>query len=749
VNSGSIDTAATTMPTNPSKTELLHSTVALPGNAGSVAVPSDWARLQIPRGNDLAVQTARIVVCDDSSLLRQPIVAILLAAGFTNVVSVQYSRSDWLNTAFQDIDLLIVDSQIDGLDMDEFLQSQKELPEAQHLPVIALVPAGQTTDVVSALNRGANDVLTKPTDPDEMIARIRNTLSAKTYRDQVASYSLKLESDVLSDPLTRIANRRAFDFELKRRLLDWNRERTPLGLIMIDIDHFKSFNDQYGHQAGDTALCAVAQKLTQCVRDVDLIARYGGEEFAMILPASASWETKVVARRVRSAIEECPFDLGTEAPQLTVSVGLANVMNGDDVSTLVRRADTALYAAKEAGRNRCYFHDGGTCSVIAGSDLAQDSHSSSAKRSVKNKQILIIDNSRQTVEEAKLLLQSNGYTNCTSVTNGSKAFDAIAMRAPDLVLLDGNLTGVSAFDILRRLRQDSRRKGIPVLLLTDAGDDAVKAKALEIGADDFLEKPFRVHDLVARVGNTLLTKSYVDQLADYAKQLELEVRMRTAELIASRREAIQCLARAAELRDDQTGKHIMRVGRYAALIATELGFSEERVTWIEHAAQLHDVGKIGVPDAILRKPSQLTAEEFEAMQEHCLVGRSIIRDENFISENSNDSSTGELSIFDECNSPIMRLAAIVACSHHERWDGTGYPFGLAGEQIPVEGRIAAIADVFDALSTKRAYKESIALDDCFRIMHESRGSHFDPAILDAFIRRRSDAVRIYHDYSDS
>jgi putative two-component system response regulator len=282
-----------------------------------------------------------------------------------------------------------------------------------------------------------------------------------------------------------------------------------------------------------------------------------------------------------------------------------------------------------------------------------------------------------------------------------------------------------------------------VIVLTASRDKDAKVQALKLGASDFLEKPIQPRELLARVHNTLLAKAHVDMLKDYSSRLEYEVQARTTELMASRREAVQCLARAAELRDDVTGRHVIRVGRYAAIIAEELGFSAERINWMEHAAQLHDVGKIGIPDAILHKPGRLTEEEFGIMQGHCVAGRSIIRDEVV-----GDEIVKHRNVFDDWTSPMMHLASVVAATHHEKWDGTGYPQGLQGTDIPIEGRITAIADVFDALSTTRPYKAAIPLDECFCLMEEKRGTHFDPDVLDAFFRRRAEIIQTAHDYAD-
>src|SRR6185369_12553275 len=291
--------------------------------------------------------------------------------------------------------------------------------------------------------------------------------------------------------------------------------------------------------------------------------------------------------------------------------------------------------------------------------------------------------------------------------------------------------------LLRDLRAEKQFAHLPVLILTAMDDSDTKARALNLGATDFLAKPVDPTELIPRVRNSLVLKAHHDHLQTYASRLEQEVRARTAELEASRQQIIHCLARAAEFRDNETGRHVIRVGRYAGIIARELGFEESAAEMLEQAALLHDVGKIGVPDAILLKPGKLDADEIESMQKHCGFGKRIF--EGMTSQESaayRSHTTVGSKIVQDCRAPLLDLASRIALTHHEKWDGTGYPLGLAGEDIPLEGRITAVADVFDALSSKRPYKPAFPLEKCLAILEEGRGQHFDPTVLDAFLRRR-------------
>ena len=288
-----------------------------------------------------------------------------------------------------------------------------------------------------------------------------------------------------------------------------------------------------------------------------------------------------------------------------------------------------------------------------------------------------------------------------------------------------------------------------MLVLTAASDAQIKRKALELGATDFLPKPVDPHELLPRVRNALLTKAYHDRLAHENARLEEEVRRRTAELAASREEVVHCLARAAEYRDDDTGHHVMRVGLYVGVIARGLGFTEAQIELLEMAAQLHDLGKIAVSDSILRSTGKLDPEQFELMKKHCGIAKKIMQplaEEQWrILRSHTRMGAGLLHVR---SSPLLMLAAKVAQTHHEWWNGAGYPLGLAGEDIPIEGRMTAVADVYDALSSRRPYKEPFPREKCFAILEEGRGTHFDPKVLDAFFARKEEIINIQLQYMD-
>jgi putative two-component system response regulator len=703
-----------------------------------------------PRPTDGLVKQAKILVIDDDEPTAIVIQKYLQSCEFANVEAISDSRLavDKVIEFQPDLVLLDLIMPVNGAYILSQIRSDRRIA---NIPVLALTSAANEETRTKLLNLGANDFLGKPIIANELFARVRNTLSAKVAYDELKQQSEKLKQDVLRDTLTNTANRRAFDFELNRKMLEWNRQQTHFALVMLDIDHFKKINDTFGHQAGDDALRMITSIVGQGIREIDLLCRVGGEEFAVIMPVNNKLESTRAAERIRREVESKSLVLKGQQVGLTISIGVTNTLKGDDPSLMFRRCDTALYASKQRGRNCCTFHDGAGCVPVEHltGELPTVTKSIALKTpkpvEITSSKVMIVDDEPSTALIVRKYLKTAGFEKTIVQTDSKLALGQICREVPDLILLDIHMPNVSGMEILEKVRQREATAAIPVVFLTSSTDAELRVKALNLGANDFLNKPIVVSELVARVKNTLLAKAHVDLLASYSAQLERRVESRTAELVASRREAIQCLARAAELRDDITGKHVIRVGRYAAIIAREIGFKPQHVLDLEHAAQLHDVGKIGIPDSILNKPTKLTPQEYELMKNHCRTGSRIISGERI---DGNKTLSQIRSIVDECSSPVMRLAALVAETHHERWDGSGYPHGLAGNDIPVEGRITAICDVFDAISTKRPYKEAYPIDKCFQIILEGSGSHFDPAIVAAFFRRRDEVLEAYEELSD-
>ena len=371
------------------------------------------------------------------------------------------------------------------------------------------------------------------------------------------------------------------------------------------------------------------------------------------------------------------------------------------------------------------------------------------KDALRASKIMIIDDENLVIRVVRRFLSSDGYENFITVTDPREALEKIDRDQPDVVLLDIMMPHVTGLDLLKVRQKTIELQHIPFIILSANSENQIKREALQLGATDFLSKPVDPSDLILRVQNALTVKSHHDHLTNYAVKLERQVRDRTQQIEKSREQIIHCLARAAEYRDNETGEHVIRVGKYCAVIAGQLGFSPEYCREIELAAQLHDVGKIGIPDSVLLNPGKLNNEEFEIMKTHCGLGMEIMEP---LADGEGDRIRRHTDmggfIMDGVDSPMLELAATIARTHHEKWDGTGYPFQIKGDNIPIEGRICCVADVYDALCSERPYKPKFPIKKCLEIMLSERGTRFDPIVLDAFFDRIEDIEKIRKMYDD-
>jgi putative two-component system response regulator len=324
--------------------------------------------------------------------------------------------------------------------------------------------------------------------------------------------------------------------------------------------------------------------------------------------------------------------------------------------------------------------------------------------------ILIVDDQESNVLLLEKILSAAGHTNVLSTTDPRQVLDLYRAFRPDILLLDLHMPFLDGFEVMALLRTALKEDYIPILVLTADITQPTRLKALECGAKDFLTKPFDQVEVVNRIRNILEVRLLYTDLKDQNQILEQKVQERTQELMETRLEIIHRLGRAAEYRDKGTGLHILRISHFSACLARAARLPREEQEVILSSSPMHDIGKIGIPDSILLKPGKLDAEEWTIMKTHTTIGAELLAGHDSL---------------------LMKIASVIALTHHERWDGQGYPRGMKGEEIPLEGRIVALSDVFDALISDRPYKKSWPMEDALAEIDSLRAKAFDPGLVDA------------------
>lgn len=330
---------------------------------------------------------------------------------------------------------------------------------------------------------------------------------------------------------------------------------------------------------------------------------------------------------------------------------------------------------------------------------------------ILNAKILIIDDQKLHLGLLEDILRKAGYRNIKTSSDPQMAIVLYQEFAPDLILLDLVMPKIDGFCVMDELKEIIQDDQLPVLALSPEKGQDIRLKSLQAGAIDFISKPYEGMEVLIRIRNIIESQLLHKQVKDQKKILEEKVQERTKELRETRLDIIHRLARAAEFRDEDTGVHIIRMSKLCARLGREMGMDDYHCELLLNASPLHDIGKLGIPDSVLLKPAKLNPQEWEIMKSHTLIGAELL-----------GGSSSEL----------MKMAELIALTHHERWDGKGYPRGLKGEEIPLIGRITAVCDVFDALLSKRPYKEAWKLEDAIEEIRKSSGTQFDPRVVDAF-----------------
>ncbi len=572
-------------------------------------------------------------------------------------------------------DVILLDLLLPDRSGYDFISLIKNDPECSRVPILVVSAMSEVQDRVKALELGADDFIVKGFERLEFEARVRRLLRLKQSLDQLNHRCNEALQLAVTDSLTGLFTYGFMQETLNSQLSAAQRYGSPYSLIFADIDHFKQVNDRWGHAAGDAALRAVSQTIRQSVRQSDTPVRNGGDEFVILLPHTGLSDAVLLAERMRERVAGLSIAVdGVQSIQVTLSLGVASFPDDAIVAdTLVERGDSAMYLAKQSGRNRV-----ATCAADAAAQ-------SGAAR------ILLVDNDAKNLRQLEAHFAPEGYE-LLYAQNGHEAIEVAGKQRLDVVIMNAMMSELSGYEACRRLKQDSRTQLLPVILLTEINVRDEKLRGIEAGADEFISKPLDKVELVTRIRALIRQKRSTDLLED-------------AETV------ICALARSIEDRDPLLRNHSDRVAHYAVALGRAVALSERDLNALRRAAIVHDIGKIAIPDAILLKPGEFTAEERQIVERHPEAGFKLLQ---------------PLRTFGD-SLPAVRF-------HHERLDGSGYPLGLSGEEVPLLAQIVAIADVYDALCSPRHHRPALSPSDANETLRDEarRGLH-DPQLIEAFI----------------
>ena len=524
----------------------------------------------------------------------------------------------------------------------------------------------------------------------------------------------------IRDPLTGLLNRRAFDEELRWIWKQAKDQPFSIGLLVVDIDHFKAVNDSYGHVVGDQVLKECAALAQASVRESDVVCRYyGGDELVVILPWADEAETRRVANRMIEAFRGAVLCKDTYELRATISVGGSTVLAGPGHSaeTFLIQADRALYRAKQTGRNKLCFADEVPPLPPAADGVAP----APAGFADPKRTVLVVDDDEALCRLFARMISRAGF----SVLTAQTAADALAVAEReqgmiDVALVDLHIGPDNGLDLLKKLRAlDESSIGI-VITGQATLEDAVTS--LQQGAYDFVQKPVAPPQLSATLERAAKYRRLVLENKRYQAHLEDMVREKNAALSRaldqvtdSYQFTLEAMADMLDTREKRTGAHSKRVARMAVVLARKMGASLEEIEYIGTGALLHDIGKVGIPDAILLKAGPLTPEEREVMKTHPHLGYNIIK-----------------------AGPGLEPASEIVLAHQERYDGTGYPRGLQGEDICLGARIFAVVDTYDAIRSDRPYSKSRSAAEALAEIVRNSGTQFDPAVVVALQNCQAD-----------
>lgn len=519
-----------------------------------------------------------------------------------------------------------------------------------------------------------------------------DTLISEDGRDEMLKKLIRYDRELYMDALTGAYNRRYYEDQLKQTEM-------VAGVAMIDLDDFKLHNDTYGHNAGDLVLETVVNVIRNSIRKTDVLVRFGGDEFLLVMPDILEISFQKKLKQIQNEIHAAEVP-GYSQIQVSVSIGGVLSTHGT-IEDAVHKADQCMYQAKTS-KNM----------VVTESDLQHETQNIANPSAAHKYKILIVDDSEMNREILSSILGDE--FDILEAADGKECISVIRKYGRDiaLVLLDIVMPEMDGFEVLEFMNKHEWIDDIPVIMISSEDSAASVKKAYEMGVSDYINRPFDVEVVHRRVFNTI--KLYAKQ-----RRLIALITNQVYEKEKNNRILIEILSQIVEFRNGESGRHVLNVNIITGILLEQLTQITDKynISWsdrliITTAASLHDIGKIGIDDKILNKAGRLTPQEIEKMKEHTVIGASILENMELFKEEE-----------------LVKTAYQICRWHHERYDGRGYPDGLKGEEIPICAQVVALADVYDALVSRRVYKKSYSHEEAMKMILGGKCGAFNPVLL--------------------